>query len=179
MKTTGFSRVSKDLIIAEVEKEVKSRSAFFVARHDTVSATGLNRLRAKLRTTGTRYLVVKKSLGKKAFEKANLKSISDVMDGACGIAFTNGDPVVSSKALMDFSKENEGFKVQTGYMNGQVMSLDQIKVLASLPSREVLIAKVVGTIQAPLSRFVGVLAGTLRKFVTVLDAVAKKKGEGK
>ncbi len=70
MKTTGFSRVSKDLIIAEVEKEVKNRSVFFVARHDTVPAASMDKLRAKLRLSGSRYLVVKKSLGKKAFERA-------------------------------------------------------------------------------------------------------------
>ena len=176
MKTTGFSRVSKDLIIAEVEKEIRERSVFFVARHDTVSAAGLDKLRTKLRQSNTRYLVVKKSLGKKALEKANLKNISDVMEGACGIAFSGGDPVLSSKILVDFSKENEGFKIQTGFMNGAMMGVDQIKVLASLPSREVLIAKVVGTIQAPLARFVGVLSGTVKRVVTVLDAIAKKKG---
>jgi large subunit ribosomal protein L10 len=98
------------------------------------------------------------------------------MEGACGIAFSGGDPVLSSKILVDFSKENEGFKIQTGFMNGAMMGVDQIKVLASLPSREVLIAKVVGTIQAPLARFVGVLSGTVKRVVTVLDAIAKKKG---
>ena len=61
-------------------------------------------------------------------------------------------------------------------MNGQVMGMDQIKTLASLPSREVLLARVLGGMQTPVSRFVGVLAGTLRKMVTVLDAIAKKKG---
>jgi large subunit ribosomal protein L10 len=176
MKTTGLSRVSKDLIIKEIEKELKSRPTFFVTQHGTVSATTLDKLRAKLRLSNSRYLAVKGSLGRKALQNSDLKEVSEKLEGACGITFTSGDIVLSSKALVDFAKENEGFKIQTGYMNGQVVSADQIKTLASLPSKEVLLARVVGGMQAPISRFVGVLSGTVRKVVTVLDAIAKKKG---
>jgi large subunit ribosomal protein L10 len=177
MKTTGFSRVSKDLIIKEIEKELKKGEPFFIARHDLVPANNIDKLRKKLRGAKTRYLVVKNTLGQKAFEKAKLADFSGHVQGACGIAFTSGDAVSSSKALMEFSKENENFKVQAGYMQGKMMSVDQIKVLASLPSREVLLAKVVGQMQAPISGFVNVLAGTLRKFVNVVDAIQKKKSQ--
>jgi large subunit ribosomal protein L10 len=175
MKTTGFSRVSKDIVIKELEKELKARPSFFIAQHGTISATALDKLRAKLRQTNTRYFVVKNSLGKKALEKANLKQFSDSLSGSCGIAFTSGDIVASSKALVDFSKENETFKIQNAYFNGEMVGVDKVKVLASLPSKEVLIARVVGGIQTPISRFVGVLSGTLRSVVTALDAIAKKK----
>jgi large subunit ribosomal protein L10 len=178
MKVTGLSRVSKDLIIKEIEKELKRGEPFFVARHDKVPATNIDKLRAKLRSAKTRYLVVKNTLGQRALERANLKELAGHVQGACGIAFTSGDAVMPSKLLMEFAKENESFKVQAGYMQGRAMSLDQIKVLASLPSREVLLSKVVGTIQAPISGFVNVLAGTLRKFVNVVDAIAKKKTQG-
>ncbi len=175
MKTTGFSRVSKDLIIKELEKEIKNRPTFFIAKHDMVPAATIDKLRAKLRASNTRYFVVKNTLGQKALEKAKLSNLSEYVRGACGFAFTSGDPALSSKALMEFSKENENFKVQAGYLGGQTMSADQVKVLASLPSREVLLAKVAGGIQAPIAGFVNVLAGTLRKFVTVVAAIAKKK----
>ena len=175
MKASGLSRVSKDLIIKEVEKELKGHPIFFVTQHAAVSGTSMDKLRAKLRKTNARYLVVKNSLGKKAFEKANLKQFSESFTGACGITFTAGDPVAPCKILVDFAKENEAFKIQTGYLNGQVVSLNDIKALASLPSREVLLARVVGGIQAPISGFVQVLAGTLRKMVTVLDAIAKQR----
>lgn len=178
MKVTGFSRVSKDKIIGEIEKELKNRPSFFIAQHGTLSATLIDKLRARLRPSHTRYFVVKNSLGKKALEKANLKALSDHLTGSCGIAFTSGDLVASSKALVDFAKENETFKIQSAYFNGEVVGTDQVKVLASLPAKEVLIAKVVGGIQAPISRFVGVLSGTVRKVVTVIDAIAKKKSSG-
>ncbi len=176
MKVTGFSRVSKDKMIGEIEKELKNRPIFFVAQHGTISASLLDKLRAKLRATNTRYLVVKNSLGKRALDKANFKNLSESLNGACGIAFSSGDMIASSKVLVDFSKENETFKIQAAFLNGEVVGSDRVKILASLPSREVLIAKLVGTAKAPLSRFVGVLSGTIKKIVTVLDAVAKKKG---
>ena len=175
MKITGLSRVSKELIIAELEKEIKKRSIFFITRHEGVAADKLDKLRAKLRLTQTRYFVVKNTLGQKAFERAKRSEFSEYIQGACGIAFTSGDPVLSSKALVDFSKENDSFKMQAGCLSGRLVGLDQIKVLASLPSREVMLSRVVAGIQAPIARFVGVLGGTLRKVVTVLDAIAKNK----
>lgn len=175
MKATGLSRVSKDSIIKEIEKELKSRDTFFIARHDAVPATNIDKLRAKLRASNTRYFVFKNTLGQKALERNNMKELSEFIHGACGIAFSSGDPAHSSKALMEFAKENENFKVQAGYLSGKLMSADQVKVLASLPPREVLLARVVGQIQAPISGFVNVLAGTLRSLVTVIDAIQKKK----
>lgn len=175
MKTTGLSRVSKDMIIKELERELKDRDTFFIVRHDSVPAANMDKLRANLRAAKTRYFVVKNTLGQKAFERAKMTGMSEHIHGACGIAFSGGDAVVSSKALMDFAKENENFKVQAGYLNGKIVGVDQIKVLASLPSREVLLARVVGQIQAPISGFVNVLAGTLRSFVTVIGAIQKKK----
>ena len=178
MKTTGYSRVSKESIIAEIEKELKARPTFFVARHDAVPADKIDKLRARLRASKTRYLVVKNTLGQKAFERAKLKEISQYIQGACGVAFSAGDRVIPSKVLMEFAKENEHFKVQAGWLNGRLVGAEQVKMLATLPSREVMLARVLGTMQAPISGFVSVLAGTLRKVVTALDAIAKKKSNG-
>lgn len=177
MKVTGLSRVSKDIIIGELERELKARPTFFVVQHGTLSATSIDKLRAKLRPSKTRYFAIKNSLGKKALERAKLAQFSDHLQGSCGIAFTDGDVVASSKTLVEFAKENEIFKIQSAYLNGEMVGVEQVKTLASLPSREVLIAKVVGGVQAPISRFVGVLSGTVRQIVTVLDAIAKKKAQ--
>ena len=170
--------MSKESIIAEIEKELKARPIFFVARHDAVPADKIDKLRAKLRASKSRYFVMKNTLGQRAFERAKLKEMAAYIQGACGVAFSSGDPAVSSKVLMEFAKENESFKVQAGWLSGRLASADQVKVLAMLPSREVMLAKVFGTMQAPIAGFVGVLAGTLRKVVTALDAIAKKKSNG-
>lgn len=176
MKTTGYSRVSKEKIITEIEKELKARPVFFVVQHAAVSATALDGLRAKLRKAGTRYLAVKGSLGRKAFERAKMTEFTESLDGACGVAFSGSDPVAPSKVLVDFAKANEKFKIQSGFLNGKMMGADQVKALASLPPREVLLSKVVGGIKTPITKIVHVFAGMPRKLVNVLDAVAKKKG---
>ncbi len=176
MKTTGLSLVSKDLIIKQIEREIKANPVFFVTQHATVCGSKMDKLRSKLRHSKAKYMVVKSRLGQKAFEKSNFKDMAQTFNGACGITFTSGDPVAPCKVLVDFAKENEAFKIQSGYFNGQIIGADQIKSLAGLPSREVLLARVAGGIQAPIFGFVQVLAGTLRKAVTVLDAIAKKKG---
>ena len=176
MKETGFSRVSKNLIITQIEKELDSKPAFFITQYAGVSSSSLDKLRVKLRGSNSKYLVVKNSLGRRALNRGIFKPLAESMTGACGIAFSSGDPVLSSKILVDFSKENAGFKVQSGFIDGAIISVDQVKQLASLPSKTVLIGQVVGGIQAPISRFVGVLSGTVRRIVTVLDAIARKKG---
>lgn len=176
MKSSGYSRVSKDLIIKQVEKDLKTSSVFFVTQHATVPAIKMDKLRAKLRQSKARYVVVKNRLGKKAFERTNLGGFSTNFTGACGITFADGDPVAPSKTLVEFAKENEAFKIQAGYLNGQAMTGDQVKALASLPSREVLLSKVAGSMKSPITGLVQVLSGTLRKLVTVVDAIAKKKG---
>ena len=175
MKVTGFSRVSKDAIIRDLEKELNGSTNFFITQYGSVSASAMDQLRAKLRLVKSRYIVVKNSLGKKAFEKSSHKQLAGTISGSCGVVFSGADPVAPTKVLVQFAKENEAFKIQTGCMNGKLISMDEIKVLASLPPKEVLIARALGGMMAPLSRLVGVLSGTVRSVVNVLDAIAKKK----
>src|SRR3989338_4613081 len=132
MKATGLSRVSKELIIAEIEKEIKTHSSFFVAQHPGVEAASMDKLRAKLRQSNSRYVVVKNSLGRRAMEKTSFKELAGSLNGACGIVFAGGDVVLSSKTLVDFAKENETFKIVTGYMNGKAMTAAEIKTLARI-----------------------------------------------
>ena len=175
MKETGFSRVSKNLIIKQIEKELEARPAFFITQHTSVPAASLDKLRTKLRVANSRYLVVKNSLGRKALKKEKFSTLSEQMTGACGIAFSSGDAVLSSKILIDFAKENEGFKVQSGFIDGAVIAADQVKTLASLPSREALLGQVAGVLQAPIRKLAVVLSASIRSLAVVLNAVSKKK----
>lgn len=178
MKETGFSRVSKNLIIRQIEKELDTRPAFFITQHVSVPAVSLDKLRAKLRAANSRYLVVKNSLGRKALEKEKFSGLSEQMTGACGFAFSSGDPVMSSKILIDFAKENEGFKVKSGFIDGALIGVDQVKTLASLPSREALLGQVAGVLQAPIRNLAVVLNASIRSLAVVLNAVSQKKKGG-
>ncbi len=178
MKVTGLSRVAKDSIIRAIVTELKNKPDFFIAQHGTLSAPSVDKLRAKLRNAQCNYFAVKNSLGKKALDQVKLSQLSDCFTGSSGIVFSSGDPAASSKVLMDFAKENEVFKIQKAFIQGQVLGLEQVKVLANLPSREVLIARIMGGVQAPMSRMAGTVSGVFRKMVTALDAIAKKKASG-
>ncbi len=178
MKVTGFSRASKDLMIQSLERDLKAYPTFFITEYTGVSASMMDKLRARLRKEKTRYVAVKNSLSKRVFSKSLLKPLAEHFNGACGLALSGADPVGPSRVLVEFAKENESFKIQAALINGQPVSVADVKTLASLPPKNVLLAKVLGQMNAPISGFVGVLSGTLRKLVTALDAIAKKKGEG-
>ena len=167
MKETGFSRVSKNLIIQEITRELGQRQTFFVIQHGSTPANSLDGLRTKLRAGRARYLVIKNSLAKKALDKAKLEKLSDSLAGSCGFAFSSGDPVLSSKILVDFAKQNEGFKIQTGYMNGKILGLDEIKALANLPSREVLLSQVVLLYLLSSQLFLAVLPYSMKSLLNV------------
>lgn len=177
MKTTGLSRLSKDLIIKQIKQEIDKHESFIIVQHGgKLPAATADKLRDKLRKSGSSYMVFKNTLGQKAFEKHGMPEVAAKLTGACSVVFNGSDPVAPSKVVTEFAKTNEALVIQGGYLNGKVIGADQIKILAALPSREVLLAKVVGGIQTPVSKFVNVLSGTLRQAVQVLDAIAKKKG---
>src|SRR3989338_1212369 len=105
MKLTGLSRVSKTAIIRDFQKELEQHSTLFLTNHAGVSASSIDKLRAKLRKEKTRYVVFKNRLGRQALAKTQFKNLSDQFKGACGVAFSGGDPVGTSKVLVEFAKE--------------------------------------------------------------------------
>ena len=85
------------------------------------------------------------------------------------------DPVAAAKILVDFAKKNDKLEIKAGFVDGKVINVDEVKALAELPPREVLIAKVLGGFNAPISGFVNVLNGNLRGLAVALNAIAEKK----
>ena len=101
------------------------------------------------------------------------------MSGTTALAISTTDPVAPAKVLSDFQKEInktvKTFNIKAGILDGKVIDAEGVKALAELPSREVLLAKLAGTMQAPISGLVSVMAGTIRKFVYAVDAVRQQK----
>lgn len=135
-------------------------------------------LRKKLHKANVDYVVAKKSLYKIAIKNNNLPEVSDeILEGPVGVAFGYDDVVAPVKILHDFAKDAETkFEILGGIVEGRVMTKAEAKALAMLPSREELLAKLVGSMKSPISGFHGVLSGVLRKFVYALNAVKDKKG---
>jgi large subunit ribosomal protein L10 len=124
-----------------------------------------------------RYKVIKNTLAKRAVEQAGMPELGSFLAGPNGWATHDSDQVATAKVLSDFAKDNEKLQLRAGYMEGRVISIEEIHALAKLPSREVLLSQVLGALQSPLAGFAGVCSALLRGVVTVVDAYRKQRSE--
>jgi len=164
----------KQAVVAEVAKQVAGAQAIVMAENRGMPVHAMTQLRAKARASGVYFRVVKNTLVRRAVAETPFASLADRMVGP--LAYGIGpDPVAVAKVLSDFAKGNEKFVITGGAMPGQVMSVKEITSLASLPSREQLIAKLLGTMQAPITKFVQTLNEVPGRFVRTLAAVRDAK----
>lgn len=140
-----------------------------------VDVAGLTLLRSKLRAEGARYVVAKRTLAERVLSDKQPAALATLLAGSTGIAFATAEPVAVAKVLVEFRREYENFKIKGAFLGGEFIDAEGVKALAQTPPREVLLAKLLGAMQAPPARFVNVLAGTLRKLLLVLTAIAEKK----
>jgi large subunit ribosomal protein L10 len=166
----GLNLQQKQAVVAEVAKQVAGAQAIVMAENRGLPVAQLTQLRAKARASGVYFRVVKNTLVRRAVADTPFASLTDKMVGP--LAYGIGpDPVAVAKVLNDFAKGNEKVVITGGAMPGQVMSAKEITALASLPSRDELLAKLLGTMQAPVVKFVRTLNEVPSKFVRTLAAV--------
>jgi large subunit ribosomal protein L10 len=164
----------KQAVVAEVAKEVAGAKAIIMVENRGLPVAHMTQLRAKARASGIYFRVVKNTLVRRAVADTPYAPLADKMVGP--LAYGMGpDPVAVAKVLSDFAKGHEKFVITGGAMPGQVMSPKDITALASLPSRQELLAKLVGTMQAPIAKFVRTLNEVPSKFVRGLAAVRDAK----
>lgn len=162
--------------VAELKERIEGSQIAVISKYIGIDADQATTLRAKLRAENVEYKVFKNTLAKRALDDLDLSDAVEFMDGPTAWAFCD-DPVAPAKVLKDFGKEAEFVVMSGGILDGKVISSDQLDALASLPSRDVLLAQVVGTIAAPLRNLVGTLNAVPRNFVNVLDQIRKQKEE--
>jgi large subunit ribosomal protein L10 len=164
----------KQAVVAEVAKQVSAAQAIVMVENRGMAVADMTRLRAKARASGVYFRVVKNTLVRRAVAETPFAQLADRMVGP--LAYGIGpDPVAVAKVLNDFAKGNEKFVITGGGMPGLVMSAKDVAALAALPSREELIARLLGTLQAPLSKFAQTLNAVPSKFVRTLAAVRDAK----
>jgi large subunit ribosomal protein L10 len=170
----GLNLEQKQTVVAEVAKQVAGAQAIVLAENRGMAVAAMTQLRAKARASGVYFRVVKNTLVRRAVADTPFASLADKMVGplAYGIG---ADPVAVAKVLNDFAKGNEKFVIAGGAMPGQLMSAKEISALASLPSREELIARLLGTMQAPIAKFVRTLNEVPGKVVRTVAAVRDQK----
>jgi large subunit ribosomal protein L10 len=170
-----LDRSSKEKMVADLAEQLVSVKAAFLADYRGLNVEKLNQLRVELRNAGAEYRVVKNTLLRLAAKGTTVECLDAELSGPTAMALASGDPVAPAKVLSEFAKNNEKFQLKAGALEGKRLSVEDIKALADLPSREVLLAKMLGSINAPVSNFVGVLAAVPRSLVQVLGAIQEKK----
>jgi len=158
------------------EKLNAAQSAFF-ANYKGLSVEMMNALRQELFDAKVEFKVVKKTLTRIAAKNAGYDSVDDLLDGQIGIAFAHEDPVSPARVIREFVKKNklETLNITGCIFEDRVFGPDKVQVIANLPTRDELLAKLLGTLQAPMSNMVGVLNATMGKLTGVLKSLSESK----
>ena len=156
----------KQQIVSALAERIQSSVAGVIVDYKGINVEDDTKLRKELRESGVKYTVIKNTLIRRAAEKAGLNGIDDVLNGTSAIATSAEDYVAAARILQKFADTHENFKVKTGYLDNEVISLEKIQSLAKLPSREVLLANVLGAFQAPIA-----------SFARAVQAIVDKSGE--
>jgi len=167
-----ISKVEKENIIQELKEKFEGSKAAILTDYRGLNVAEATKLRRRLREAGCDFKVAKNTLANLAAKQTGLEGLGPYLEGQVAIAF-GADPVMPAKVLSEFIREIKKMEIKAGILEGKVIDAKGVRELAELPPREVLLAKVLGGMQAPLYGFAGVLQGTLRSFVYALDAVRK------
>lgn len=165
----------KKAMVAELAEKLKGSCAGVVVSYKGINVADDTKLRKDLRESGVEYTVVKNTLLRRAAAEAGLDLPDDVLEGTTAIAISKDDHVAAARILCEFANKNKYFKAKSGFVEGKVITENEVNELAKLPTKEVLIAKALGGFNAPISGFVSVLNGTIRSLAIVLNAIAEKQ----
>ena len=165
----------KRAVIDEIGGKMKAAKAMVFADYRGLTVERDTELRKALRKAGVEYKVVKNSLTRFAANENNLSGLDSYLNGPTAMASSDKDPVAPAKILSEYAKKYDKLELKVGVVEGRIIDIDGIKSLADLPPREVLIARVLGGFNAPITGFVNVLNGNIRGLVVVLKAIADQK----
>ncbi len=167
--------VTKEGLVSEIKDRFNGAEAVILADYRGLTVKEVQELRVKVREAGGEIKVYKNSLTEIAIRELALPNLDEFLAGPTAFVFIEADPVAPAKALAAFAKVHKALELKGGIVQSRVVGVEGVKMLATLPTREELIAKLLGTMQNPLTGTVRVLSGPARAFATVLDAIATQK----
>lgn len=168
---------AKVAVVSELRELVGKTTVAIMTDYRGLSVAELTDLRKKLRAVDGEFRVVKNTLFKlAAADLLPVDQLGAYLAGPTAIGFAKGDPVAATKVIVDFIKDHKQISLKGGVMDGVVYDAAQVDALSKIPSREVLISQMLGSLNGPISGFVGTLNGILGNFVFTLQAIADKQG---
>ncbi|MBW1602523.1 50S ribosomal protein L10 [Streptomyces sp. JJ66] len=162
--------------VEEMTGKFRNSNAAVVTAYTGLSVAQLKQLRRSL-GDNAQYRVVKNTLTKIAAKEAGVNELEEFLTGSTAVTFVTGDPVEAAKSLRDFAKDNPALEIKGGVLEGRALSADEIKKLADLESREVLLAKLAGGMKASMAKAAATFQAPLTKFVRTADALRAKQAE--
>ncbi len=166
-----MKRTDKAAVVERLTQQLSRATNIYVTDFTGIAVKPMTELRDKLRDAGVEYVVVKNTLARRAFKAAAVSGLEDVLDGPTGLVLAGEDPVSAAKVLADFDSEYSALAVRAGLLDGRRVSRDEVKRMATLPSREQLLAQVAGYLESPLQGFAGALSGMFIQMVGALEAL--------
>ena len=168
-------RKEKVAVVDEVTSKLTASSAIIVTEYRGMSVGQLAALRRQLRPAGAEYKVYKNTLARFAAQNAGVGELAEMLTGPSGITFITGDAAAAAKSLRETAKTNPLLVIKGGVIGGKVITAGDVEALADLPSREVLLARFAGALQAPLVKTAGLLQALPRNFAYGLKALIEQK----
>ena len=174
------SRAQKRQVKEEFSKDIQDLSGVIVSEYSGVSTANLTELRQSLHEVNCQFKVVNNRIVKKALEEeagSSFKKLEGDLSGPTALTYIHGDVAAGTKKLLDFAKAQEKFVVRSGIIEGNVVPYEDLKAIADLPPKEVLIAKILGSIVSPHRSLMNVLSGVSSNLVRTLSAIKDKKSK--
>jgi large subunit ribosomal protein L10 len=164
-------RKDKEQVVAELVERLRSSDTLIVADYRGLTMSEIDRVRTELLKHGARFSVVKNTLTRRAADEAGVPQLKELLEGPTAIAFVvDGDMVAVAKSLNDTARQTKVLELKGGFLQGEQVTAEQVRKLASLPPADVLQAQVIGAIVGPLTAIVGLFTAPLRELVGVIDA---------
>jgi len=168
-----MNRDQKTVVVDEIAEQIGAAEAIFAVDYRGITVTQIAELRTKLRDADARFRVVKNSLSERAADQAGASDLKPMLIGPTALALVNGDAAVAAKALNDTARQLNLLEFKGGLLNGSVLSADDVRSIARLPSRQVLYAQLVGTVAAPISGLARGLNALIAGIARQLQAIAE------
>jgi large subunit ribosomal protein L10 len=172
------TKEQKQNVVTGLVTRLRRSPTVYVTDFTGLNVAKLTDLRRKLRAAGVEYVVVKNTLARRALLEAQVSGLEPHLTGATALVLGGADAMAAAKVLTDFAKEHQKPAIKGALVEGRMVTSDQVKQLAALPSRMELLAQLGGALQAPMAGFVGTLNGLLYMMMGALEALRTKRSEG-
>lgn len=173
-----MDRTQKEKQVEYISDRFEKAKSIIFADFRGLNVTQITELRRKLSEAHAEMKVVKNRLTKRAAKNRNIEGLDEHLTGPTAMTSTDTDPVLPAKILVNFAKDHDALQIKAGFMDGRVLDLGIIRMLASLPSREVLLSKALGSLMAPITKFTLTLAAIPKNLVNVINAINPVRKNG-